>query len=205
MSPVSTYFAVVEGLRLPARLGGHPALDFCNTWAGWDGRATREYLATYDHLAVWAGFVELLPPERVRLLRRQAKRRSKAADEVLSRARRLRDALYATLRGDAPTRAFDLVAHEVHWATAGRRLRRFDQTIEWEFAPDTGLGMPVAAAAWSAGELLTSSSLTHVRACPGPGCGWLFLDPRGRRRWCTMATCGNREKVRRFATRQRAA
>jgi predicted RNA-binding Zn ribbon-like protein len=41
-----------------------------------------------------------------------------------------------------------------------------------------------------------------VKACPGDSCGWLFLDPRGRRRWCIMATCGNRSKVRAHAARQ---
>jgi predicted RNA-binding Zn ribbon-like protein len=38
-----------------------------------------------------------------------------------------------------------------------------------------------------------------VRTCPS--CGWLFLDARGRRRWCSMATCGNRAKVRAHAAR----
>ncbi|MGW5195753.1 CGNR zinc finger domain-containing protein, partial [Kribbella sp. NPDC004138] len=43
----------------------------------------------------------------------------------------------------------------------------------------------------------------HVRTCPS--CGWLFLDPRGRRRWCSMATCGNRAKVRAHAARTAAS
>ncbi|TIU06903.1 MAG: CGNR zinc finger domain-containing protein, partial [Mesorhizobium sp.] len=32
-----------------------------------------------------------------------------------------------------------------------------------------------------------------------PRCGWLFLDTSrgGKRRWCSMRTCGNREKVSR--------
>jgi predicted RNA-binding Zn ribbon-like protein len=30
---------------------------------------------------------------------------------------------------------------------------------------------------------------------PGVDCGSLFLDPRGRRRWCDMAACGNRATV----------
>lgn len=202
---MSTYFEVVEGLRLPARLSGHPVLDFCNTWAGWDGRATKEYLDSYDHLAVWAGFVELLPAERVAILLHQAERRPRAADAVLAKARRYRDAVYAVLSGEASARTFELVAREVHAAAASRRLRRAYQSVSWELAPATGLAMPLAAVAWSAGELLTSSSVQRVRACPGAGCGWLFLDRSGRRRWCTMATCGNREKARRFATRQRAA
>jgi predicted RNA-binding Zn ribbon-like protein len=37
-----------------------------------------------------------------------------------------------------------------------------------------------------------------------PDCGWVFADPSGRRRWCSMAWCGNRSKVRRHAARARA-
>ncbi|KKB06740.1 hypothetical protein VE25_21490 [Devosia geojensis] len=37
----------------------------------------------------------------------------------------------------------------------------------------------------------------RLRACPR--CDWLFLDTSrgGKRRWCSMRTCGNREKVSR--------
>ena len=37
----------------------------------------------------------------------------------------------------------------------------------------------------------------RVRGCGR--CGWLFLDSSrgGRRRWCSMSTCGNREKASR--------
>jgi predicted RNA-binding Zn ribbon-like protein len=46
--------------------------------------------------------------------------------------------------------------------------------------------------------------LSRVRACPGRNCGWLFLDTSGRRRWCSMETCGSREKMRRMYERRRA-
>jgi predicted RNA-binding Zn ribbon-like protein len=37
----------------------------------------------------------------------------------------------------------------------------------------------------------------RLRSCPR--CGWLFLDTSrgGKRRWCSMQVCGNREKVSR--------
>ena len=49
-------------------------------------------------------------------------------------------------------------------------------------------------------NLLTSDALHRVRACADPSCAWLFLDTTrsGTRRWCTMQSCGNRSKVRRF-------
>jgi predicted RNA-binding Zn ribbon-like protein len=44
--------------------------------------------------------------------------------------------------------------------------------------------------------------LARVRVCPGRDCGWLFLDASGRRRWCSMTTCGSREKMRRMYARR---
>jgi predicted RNA-binding Zn ribbon-like protein len=55
--------------------------------------------------------------------------------------------------------------------------------------------------ALAAEGLLTSELSAFVSACPGAGCGWLFADRRGRRRWCSMAACGNRAKARRYAER----
>ncbi|MGH3319645.1 MAG: CGNR zinc finger domain-containing protein [Streptosporangiaceae bacterium] len=54
-------------------------------------------------------------------------------------------------------------------------------------------------------ELLQSSDLAALRRCQNSACGWLFLD-RSRshtRRWCSSADCGNRERVRRHASRHR--
>jgi predicted RNA-binding Zn ribbon-like protein len=194
---------LVDGFRLPARISGHPALDFCNTWAGWDGRAAVEYLADCEHLIVWAGFVGILRPDQVRVLRHRARGSAGAAAAVLERARAFRANLYAVLRDPAGAPTWPAVADQVAAAAQTLHLRRAAETIRWEIAPTADLSAPLAAAAWSAGELLTSPALRRVRACAGAGCGWLFLDPTGRRRWCVMATCGNREKARRFAARHK--
>jgi predicted RNA-binding Zn ribbon-like protein len=53
--------------------------------------------------------------------------------------------------------------------------------------------------------LLQRSDLSsRLRVCSADECGWLFLDTSksGRRRWCDMSDCGNREKARRFAQRE---
>ncbi|RWN66966.1 MAG: hypothetical protein EOR99_13320 [Mesorhizobium sp.] len=46
-------------------------------------------------------------------------------------------------------------------------------------------------------EAFFTLSRERLRSCPR--CGWLFLDTSrgGKRRWCSMRTCGNREKVSR--------
>jgi predicted RNA-binding Zn ribbon-like protein len=200
---VAVHYEVVDGLRLPAKLSGHPALDFCNTLTGWDGHDQRDYLRSYEHLAVLAGFAELLPARRIAALRDRAGRQPKAADEVLEAARGFRARLYEVLSRGPSASALDLLADDVHAALSRLRLRPCDAVIRWEIDSGAGLSAPLDAVAWSAAQLLTSSDFTLVRACPGHGCGWLFLDRRGRRRWCTMATCGNRAKVKSFATRRR--
>jgi len=44
--------------------------------------------------------------------------------------------------------------------------------------------------------------LKRVSRCPGRNCGWLFLNTSGRRRWCSMSTCGSRDKMRRLHQRR---
>ena len=45
-------------------------------------------------------------------------------------------------------------------------------------------------------RFVCSEDFSHVKACEGPACTLLFADhTRGhRRRWCSMAQCGNRAK-----------
>jgi len=45
-------------------------------------------------------------------------------------------------------------------------------------------------------RFVCSEDFSHVKACEGPACTLLFVDhTRGhRRRWCSMAQCGNRAK-----------
>jgi predicted RNA-binding Zn ribbon-like protein len=46
----------------------------------------------------------------------------------------------------------------------------------------------------------------RLRICENRECSWVFSDRSrtGRRKWCDMATCGNRAKVARHRARQRA-
>jgi predicted RNA-binding Zn ribbon-like protein len=138
-----------------------------------------------------------------RALTAQAAAHPEDAAAVLSEAREVRPRLYEVLLRRASPQGFARVAEDVHRAAAHLRLVEDGGRIRREISHDAGLATPLYAAVWQAGELLVSPELSRVRACPGNGCGWLFLDRSGRRRWCTMDTCGNRAKARRFAARRR--
>jgi predicted RNA-binding Zn ribbon-like protein len=60
-----------------------------------------------------------------------------------------------------------------------------------------GLEWLLTAIARSAAELISEGPLAPIRKCVNPRCGLFFYDDSrtGRRRWCSMAVCGNRAKV----------
>ena len=53
---------------------------------------------------------------------------------------------------------------------------------------------------------LTSGTPERIRICDNDRCRWVFYDTSrtGRRRWCDMATCGNRAKAARHRAKSKA-
>jgi predicted RNA-binding Zn ribbon-like protein len=54
---------------------------------------------------------------------------------------------------------------------------------------------------------MAEGTWTHLKACASANCAWAFYDHtrNGSGRWCAMAVCGNRTKVRTYRTRRRRA
>jgi predicted RNA-binding Zn ribbon-like protein len=203
-------------MRRPAAfelVGGHLALDFVNTvdWRGHPVRR-RDLLASSEDLLAWAQATKLLGPADIRSLAAAAQHDEAGAARALRRARRLREVLARVL---APTGAAtrpsrrDVRVLNAFLADAlrSRRLEARKAAFVWSWAGkesaafDAFLWPIVLAGA----ELLTSDRRAWIRECSGEGCGWLFLDTsrNRRRRWCSMQSCGNRAKARRFYERTR--
>ncbi|MNH42693.1 CGNR zinc finger [compost metagenome] len=62
----------------------------------------------------------------------------------------------------------------------------------------------LAPLAESAAELMAEGDFDLVRVCEHPDCVLWFYDrtKSHRRRWCSMALCGNRHKVAEFRKRK---
>jgi predicted RNA-binding Zn ribbon-like protein len=189
-----------RGVRLPDAVSGHPALELCNTRAGWGEQRPKEYLTSADVLLLWCLEHELLTPATVTALRARP-----APPGLLGDVLELREAVYAVALGERAGRNWDVVAGYALAARAAGRLvpGPSGEPARWELVLPPEPAAPLLAIGHAVDDLLTATSGTAVRACPGTGCGWLFTDPRRRRRWCSMAACGNREKVRRHAERAR--
>ncbi|RWH68159.1 ABATE domain-containing protein [Mesorhizobium sp.] len=75
---------------------------------------------------------------------------------------------------------------------AGRYIP-FQLVTERKWRTPEALLLPIGEAL---ARLICTEDFSHVKACEGPACTLLFADhTRGhRRRWCSMAACGNRAK-----------
>jgi SARP family transcriptional regulator, regulator of embCAB operon len=194
--PVGPTYAVrVRSRWLPWSVGGHPALEFCNTYAGWGAPrlARGEWLRDYTTLATWAGHVGLADPPTVTGLLRLARRLPREAVVALNQARALRTSLYRCLTDADDRDAFAAVARFAEAAAKAAVFERDDCGLgRWGLPLSTGLRLPVHAAAHSAADLLGDPRRHTVCACPGDHCGWLFLNPTGRRVFCSITTCARR-------------
>jgi predicted RNA-binding Zn ribbon-like protein len=189
-------------------LGGAICLDFVNTIDPRLKPPQEDFLATFKQLVRWGLYAGVLSAAEERALLMAGAGDSRFAASVHERALTLREALYELLRPPRrqPQQALEVLNRELSRTVAARVLlgSRDHYRFSWpsEAADDQLLGV----VAESASELLTSSALARVRQCPGDGCGWLFLDTSKahRRRWCSMAVCGNRAKAQRHRQRGRA-
>lgn len=201
------FWEIVEGKTLPKRVGGHPALDFCNTLAGWSGPPLPkgEWLADAETFLVWCSYADLVDESLLPGLCAEAARRPAKARSLLKQAQELRGNLYAALVDGDPAAFAEVARVAERSASRARLVRTSEGHASWELPAQLGLDLPLLAVARAAADLLVSRDRSAVRVCPGDECGWVFLDRRGRRRWCSMETCGNRAKAKAFAERRRAS
>jgi predicted RNA-binding Zn ribbon-like protein len=186
-----------------SEIGGHPALDLVNT-VEWRLSPARfeEDLLDYEHVLRWARQLRMLDKADAAALQSLAERLPADAREETARVRRLRESIYAVLFEAADP---ETVVAEYRDAVSRGRLTRLGDGGAWEFPVD--LALPRRKMAVHAFDLLTRADLSRLGQCQDAECGWVFLDssPRHNRRWCVSADCGNRNRVRDFYDRSRAA
>ncbi len=193
-----------------ATIGGHVALDFINDLAEQRFQEV-DPISGYELLADWAMDAGLLCPPALRHVRDESLEQRAEAEAVFARALDLRQTLYRVFSAEAATTDPDLrdiatLNEELSIALCRRRLKRHEGRFRWSSrGSEIALDVMLWPIVYRAADLLASDRLQWVRECKGKDCERLFLDTsRGRnRRWCDMATCGNRAKARRSYARKR--
>jgi predicted RNA-binding Zn ribbon-like protein len=193
--------------------GGELCLDFANT-LGDRPRGHDEHLSGWQDLLAWAQQAGLVSAREAGALRSAGSAgAARDAERAFQGALVLRECLYRLFAGvaagtspprDDVARFNEFLAETMPHA----RVRPEGRGLVWTWEPGPAsfdrLLWPVVR---SAADLLVSAERVNVRECGSEVCSWLFVD-RSRtkvRRWCSMKTCGNRAKARRFYTRHREA
>lgn len=174
---------------------GRLCLDLVTT-VGERWRRCFERLRSPADLAAWlAGAGLLSSPVRV------------TAGELLE-ARELRETIFRIARAAMDRREADPADIATLNARAAARdlaprFERLGAGVDRE-APGA-VRAAMSTIARDAVELFGGPHAARIRECAAPDCSGLFLDASraGRRRWCSMAACGNRTKVAAYRTRTR--
>ena len=182
-------------------LGARPAVDFVNTRRERWQRGV-ETLVTPEDLGLWllhAGVAEEVVSVR---------------PEVVAEARALREAIDACLTAVVEGRAVpaEALAHVDDWLVhaGGRPQLRVEggAIVLGERAPADSPRRMLGTIALDAATMLgTPAERARLRVCASVTCSARFYDrsPAGRRRWCSMQTCGNAAKARRHRARAKAS
>ena len=162
-------------------------LDFANTryWRGQS--APTETLNAPADLAAWTKAPRTPSP--------------KEFDQAVG----LRETIYRLFDAQAQGKTAsprDLEALNTAMAQAPARtvLKRNRGGYEWDVDARSGTALALLAPVlWSAADLVVGDARRRIRRCANDACLWLFVDAskNGTRRWCDMASCGNRAKARR--------
>jgi predicted RNA-binding Zn ribbon-like protein len=189
--------------------GGRVCVDFANTRGS---SSASDHLNDYADLVAFAAQSDLITPRDAEWLRAEARRDPVSANAVLTRAKRLREALraiFVSLAAGADLPEADLDAFNFDLAASLAHARvvptHAGDGYQWGWT-GRNLDAPLWPITRSAADLLTSDAeRARVRECGADDCVWLFMDTtRNRsRQWCSMQSCGNREKARRHYQRVR--
>jgi predicted RNA-binding Zn ribbon-like protein len=167
--------------------------DFVNTRHIDLGEVVEERLATPELLSAWLHEQELLGPDE------QAGRADvRHADELREALRTL---LLAHNEVELDTRAASEALDRA--AERGRVALRFGDGRAALVATAPGTAGALGRIAIAVQDAMAAGTWERLKACRAADCLWAFEDAtkNGSRAWCSMRSCGNREKARAYRRR----
>lgn len=192
--------------------GGILCLDFTNTVSNRGDATEKDYLANFDDLLYWAvKKVEIITEKTARLIDKKAQAESVKAQHFFKEAmvlRKLIHDIFLQVSNAEQVSAENMAEFNETMKMYNPHIQlqqngdNFKETWDWE--PDSffQITAPIIKTAYT---LLLSDKLGRVRECCSNPCGWLFLDTskNGKRRWCSMDTCGSNDKAIKYYYRQK--
>jgi predicted RNA-binding Zn ribbon-like protein len=186
------------------------ALDFLNTRELVSGSLV-DHFETPDHAFDWLATRGLVHAELLARERRRVAEDPEMGARALARVRRVRDALRELTDAVVERRkAAPSALAEVNRAIRAREVIELEPTDDGVRVGHRHVGDPIDDALARLAEPIvheiSGGRPERLRICDNDTCRWVFYDgsPTGRRRWCSMASCGNRAKAARHRARVKA-
>jgi len=188
-------------------LGNRLCVDFANLALS-PGDAS-DHAPSWDELIDFFAAKQIVSLEKSETLRKLPESDVRAAEGLLRSAvdlnRGLRQIFRAMVNGQRVVREWTEPVNRVLRVTEGHDELKWDGR-HWRLSfvgREEGLEWLLAAIARSGAELIAEGPNHNLRRCGNSRCLVLFYDhsKTQRRRWCSMALCGNRSKVAAFARR----
>lgn len=183
-------------------VGDHLALDLLNTRALTPGGDPVDYWTTGEDVIRWLDRNRL--PTRAGPTAIPPATLFAEAKALRSLAERL---IIGRREGDETTGAIELNRYlHAHPSTPHLELDQ-GRLVLARRACGEGAAALLGPVAEAVAGLLAEDDFTRVKQCEHPECILWFYDrtKARRRRWCSMALCGNRQKAARFRKRAAAA
>jgi predicted RNA-binding Zn ribbon-like protein len=190
--------------------GGELCLDFTNTLHDRTIEGSKDYLECFDDLVDWLAFTRALSGAEVQRLRKDSAAHPMKAKQGFWDAVNFRELLFRILFA----LAIHKNPHPDDLASLNQELARILQHTRLSYSSKRFTACrdhdvdTLTTALWpicrSAIDLLLANNFDRLKKCPK--CHWLFYDKskNGKRRWCSMETCGSIDKSLRYYYRKKS-
>lgn len=189
-------------------VGNNAGLDLVNTRGVQDGKPF-DLLNSFKDLVSWSSAAGVIDEARARKIIGKWSGTAEA-DRVFKRALQLRDSLSSIgdelVQGGRPSAERlkdlnDLLRRKSGWFEVRVEENGYAKAFHADLDDIDGILVPIGE---SVADLLCFGDLSQVKRCESDECVLVFHDTskNHRRRWCSMATCGNRAKANAFYKRK---
>jgi predicted RNA-binding Zn ribbon-like protein len=186
-------------------LGGHPAVDFANTYVPPPGLDI-DFLRRWSDVIEWIGKAGLSTSPGLHVA---ASGRSQALKDIVE----FRDAWRNELariatQGRVSDRFLERLNHHLGEAVLTETIQRSGKGglhLVCSLTELRGGKLALALVARQVARFLAEANLAYIRQCANTAsCALYFYDTtkNHHRQWCSVAVCGNRHKVAEFRRRK---